>query len=52
VAAIARILPFGALGEAFAAALGGPGTFVGPLLIVAVWALVGLIAAARTFQWD
>jgi ABC-2 type transport system permease protein len=52
VAAIARVLPFGALGEAFAAALGGPGTFVGPLLIVAVWALVGLIAAARTFQWD
>jgi ABC-2 type transport system permease protein len=52
LAAVARVLPFGAMSEAFAAGLGGSGTITGPLAIVAAWAIVGLIAAARTFQWD
>jgi ABC-2 type transport system permease protein len=52
LAAVARVLPFGAMSEAFAAALGGSGTLARPLLIIAVWAIVGLVAAARTFQWE
>lgn len=47
-----RVLPTGALSEAFAAALGSGGSLAAPLAIVAAWAIGSLLVAARTFRWD
>jgi ABC-2 type transport system permease protein len=52
LAAVARVLPTGALGEAFASALGSGGGLAGPLAIVGAWAIGSLLVAARTFRWD
>lgn len=52
LAAGARLLPFGALGDAFAAALGTGGSLATPLAIVGAWAIGSLVVAARTFRWD
>jgi hypothetical protein len=46
------VLPTGALGEAFASALGSGGGLAGPLAIVGAWAIGSLLVAARTFRWD
>ena len=52
IAAIAGVLPFGALGEAFAAALGTSADLLRPLGVLSLWAVAALVAAARTFHWD
>ncbi len=52
LAVIVRLLPMGALSEAFASALGSGGAFAAPLAIVGAWATGSLIVAARTFRWD
>lgn len=49
---IARFLPFGALADAFGASLGGGGSWPAALLVVALWGIVAVIAAVRTFRWD
>jgi ABC-2 type transport system permease protein len=49
---VALASPFGALAEAFRAALGGAAGFAGHLAIVAVWGGIGLIGAIRTFRWE
>ena len=52
LAGIVRVLPMGALTEAFASALGSGGAFATPLAIVGAWAIASLLVAARTFRWD
>jgi ABC-2 type transport system permease protein len=52
LADIVRVLPMGALTEAFASALGSGGALAGPLAIVVAWAIASLLVAARTFRWD
>lgn len=52
LAAVLRVLPMGALSEAFAAALGSGASLAAPLAIVATWAIGSLLVAARTFRWD
>ena len=53
LAAIARVLPSGALGAALRAALDAPGTFaVGALLVLLAWAVVAVVAAARWARWE
>lgn len=52
LAAAVRLLPIGALSEAFAAALGSGGSLAAPLAIVGAWAIGVLVVAARTFRWD
>jgi ABC-2 type transport system permease protein len=53
LAAIAAILPAAALADAFRVALGsGNGDIVGPLLILAGWAIGFVGLAARTFSWE
>jgi ABC-2 type transport system permease protein len=52
VATVIRLLPPGALTDAFAAALGDGSSVVPPLAILAAWAVVAAVAAARTFRWD
>ena len=47
-----RVLPVGALWEAFAAALGTGPDLVRPLAILATWAVAAFALAARTFRWD
>lgn len=49
---IARLLPFGALADAFGASLGEGGNWPAALLVVALWGIVAVIAAVRTFRWD
>jgi len=49
---IVRVLPTGALSEAFASALGSGGALSIPLAIAGVWAIGSLLVAARTFRWD
>lgn len=48
---IAAILPVGALGDAFTAALGS-GDLARPTLILVAWALGATAIAARAFRWD
>lgn len=45
-------LPSGALGQAMRAALIHGEFATGNLLVLLVWAVVGTVATARTFQWD
>jgi ABC-2 type transport system permease protein len=52
LADIVRVLPMGALSEAFASALGSGGALAAPLAIVGAWAIASLVVAARTFRWD
>jgi ABC-2 type transport system permease protein len=52
LAAVVRVLPMGALSEAFAAALGSGGALAEPLAVVGAWAIASLVLAARTFRWD
>ena len=52
VGMVVRLLPIGALAEAFGAALGSGANIVQPLGILVVWAALAVIAAARTFRWD
>ena len=49
---IARLLPFGALADAFRASLGEGGSWPAAIVVVAIWGIVALVAAARTFRWD
>jgi ABC-2 type transport system permease protein len=50
--AVARALPSGALAEGLRASFGGAGGLARPLLVLAVWAVVALAAAAATFRWE
>lgn len=52
LAAVARILPSGALAESLRAALGGGETPARALLILAIWAVLTPIAASRLFRWE
>ncbi len=52
VATVVRLLPPGALTDAFAAALGDGSSVVPPLAILAAWAVAADVVAARTFRWD
>lgn len=52
LADIVRMLPMGALSEAFASALGAGGALATPLAITGAWAIGSLLVAARTFRWD
>ena len=51
-AAVAGLLPAGAVSEAFRASLGAGGDLARPIAILAVWAAVAVLAAARTFRWE
>jgi ABC-2 type transport system permease protein len=51
IAGVARLLPAAALSEAVRGALSGaPQGVLGPLTLLAAWAVVGLAAAAATFR--
>jgi len=52
LAALVHALPVGALGEAFAAALGSGASIGTPLAILGAWAVGSLLLAAGTFRWD
>jgi ABC-2 type transport system permease protein len=52
VAAVAGLLPAGALSEAFRISLGAGGELPRPMAILAVWAVAAVLAAARTFRWE
>ena len=52
LAAIAGLLPVGALAEAFRASFGSGGGIATHLAIVAAWGLASLVGAARTFRWE
>jgi ABC-2 type transport system permease protein len=47
-----RVLPVGALNDAFAAALGSGTSLMGPLSILGAWAVGSFALAVRTFHWD
>ncbi len=51
LATAAALLPWGAAGEAFRAALDG-GDVLGPLAIVAAWGVAATIGSVRTFRWE
>ena len=52
LASIAGLLPFGALTEAFRAALGAGGDLGRNVAMVAGWGVAALAGTARTFRWD
>ena len=52
VAAVAGLLPAGALSDAFRASLGTGGEFARPIAVLGVWAVAAVLAAARTFRWE
>ena len=52
LAAVARALPSGALAEGLRSAFGSSGRVARPALVLAVWAVAALVAAARTFRWE
>jgi|SRR4051812_9633033 len=49
---VLTVLPSGALGNAMRTAFIAGGFPVGPLLVLAVWAVVGSVLTARTFRWE
>ena len=53
VAAIAQVLPAAALTQALQASMSNNAAFPGfALLVLAIWAIVVLFVAIRTFQWE
>jgi ABC-2 type transport system permease protein len=53
LAAIASVLPASALTEAFRITLGASdGSLVGPLVLLAAWAVAAILIAVGTFRWD
>jgi len=52
VASVVRLLPVGALADAFDAALGSGAGLLRSLGVVGGWAALAVVAAARTFRWD
>ncbi len=53
IAAVAQILPAAALTQALQAAMSNNVSFPAyPLLVLAIWAIVVLIVAIRTFHWE
>ena len=52
LAAVAPLLPSGALGEGMRAALLGGGSVLGPLAVLGAWAAAAAAAANRWFRWD
>lgn len=52
VGSVVRLLPVGALADAFDAALGSGASLLPALVVVGGWAALAIIAAARTFRWD
>lgn len=51
LAAVGRVLPLGALGEALRVAFEG-GAPWGPLAVVAGWGALAVAVASRTFRWE
>ena len=55
LAAIAPLLPAGALADAFRVSLGNAGAVhdaTGALVVLVVWAVVTVALALRTFRWE
>jgi ABC-2 type transport system permease protein len=52
ISEIAKVLPTGAGFNALHAAFGGHSPGAGPLLVLAGWAIVSGVAAARLFRWE
>jgi ABC-2 type transport system permease protein len=52
LAAVARLLPSGALAEGLRSAFANQGQVVRPALVLACWAAGALAAAALTFRWE
>lgn len=53
IAAVAQVLPAAALTQALQASMSNNTSFpVYPLLVLAIWAIVVLLVAIRTFQWE
>jgi ABC-2 type transport system permease protein len=53
LAAVAQLLPAAALTQALQAAMNNGTSFPGfALLVLAIWAIVMLVVAIRTFQWE
>jgi len=53
LAAIAQLLPAAALTQALQASMSSGAAFPGPaLLTLVIWAVIILLVAVRTFQWE
>jgi ABC-2 type transport system permease protein len=53
LAAFAQILPAAALSQALQTTMSSNSTFpTGPLIVLAVWAILILLVAIRTFKWE
>lgn len=53
LADLARVLPAAALSDALRIGLGGvAGDALGPLIVLAVWAVATTVLTARTFRWE
>ncbi len=53
LAALAQVLPAAALTQALQATMSNTGTFPAfPLLVLAIWAVLILLVAIRTFKWE
>lgn len=52
LAAVGRVLPVGAIGEALRAAFAGDGVALGPVLAIVGWGAAALLVASRAFRWE
>lgn len=52
LASVARVLPSGALAEGLRSSFANSGPVVRPAAVLAVWAVLALVAASRTFRWE
>lgn len=52
LADVAAALPAGALSAVLRAGLGAGGPVAGPLVVLGVWSIGGIVAAARLFRWE
>jgi len=52
VEAVAHVLPAAALTASMGVGLSGVGNATGPMLVLAAWAVVLTVLAARRFRWD
>lgn len=52
LASVARLLPSGALAEGLRSAFANQGPVLRPGAVLLAWAVVALVAAARTFRWE